>query len=155
LLQFLEQPHVLDCDYRLSGKSLKELDLSLGEKTNLRSSDIDYTNRISFPQHGYTKKCPCSRGYHNFDVGIFGFRGFREIEDLYAMSVENRSTSWGPPTQMSKLWSRCGSERGHQSVSVALNQTNHCISRFAQPCRICCHRIQHRLNIGRRTGNHT
>src|SRR5215831_15642142 len=56
LLEFFEQPHILDSDYRLSGKSLKRLDLSLGERTNLRSSDIDYTNRIPFPEHGYTKK---------------------------------------------------------------------------------------------------
>src|SRR5215475_11798762 len=54
--QFLEQPHVFDSDYRLSRKSLKQLDLPLGERTNLCSSDIDYTNRISFPEHGYTKK---------------------------------------------------------------------------------------------------
>src|SRR5262245_3589523 len=153
--QFLEQPHVLDSDYRLSRKSLKQLDLPLGERTNLCSSDIDYTNRISFPEHGYTKKCPCSRSaYHNFAVGIFGFGGFREIENMYAMPVKNRSASRGPPAQMPKLWSRSGSERRHQSVAVALNEANHCISRFAQPCRIFCHDIKNGLNVCRRAGNH-
>ena len=156
LLQFPEESDVFDSDYRLSRKSLKQLDLPLGERTNLRSSDIDYTNWISFPEHGYTKKCPCSRpAYHNFAVGIFGFGGFREIENMYAMSVKNRSASRGPPAQMTKLWSGCGSERRHQSVAVALNETNHCISRFAQPCRIFCDDVEYRLDIRWRASNDT
>src|SRR5262249_44402652 len=41
LLQFLEQSHVLDGDDRLSGKGLKQFDLSFCEWTNLRSPEDD------------------------------------------------------------------------------------------------------------------
>ena len=37
LIQFFEQPHVLDGDHRLIGKGFKQFDLLIGEGTNLRS----------------------------------------------------------------------------------------------------------------------
>ena len=39
-LQFFEQPHVLDGDHRLSRKCLKQLDLLVGERTDLRSANV-------------------------------------------------------------------------------------------------------------------
>src|SRR5262245_43234115 len=38
-LHFLEQPRVLDGDYRLVGKGLEQIDLSVGEGTNLHASN--------------------------------------------------------------------------------------------------------------------
>src|SRR5262249_46040896 len=61
LLQFFKQPDVFDGDDCLSGKSLKQLDLSVGERTNLRSSDIDYSDRSPLSEHRRAKKCPDSK----------------------------------------------------------------------------------------------
>ena len=45
LLQFLEQPHVLDGDDRLVGEGLEQRDLLFGERTNLVTPNHDAANR--------------------------------------------------------------------------------------------------------------
>src|SRR5688572_20322854 len=44
LAEFLEQPYVLDRDHCLRRKGLKQFDLLLRERTDLRPSDVDYAN---------------------------------------------------------------------------------------------------------------
>ena len=45
LLEFLEQPHVLDGDNRLVGKGFEKRDLFLRERSNLRSANDNYSDR--------------------------------------------------------------------------------------------------------------
>ena len=49
-LEFLEQPHVLDGDHGLVGEGLEQLDLLVGEGTNLDVGGSDYTDRDAFAQ---------------------------------------------------------------------------------------------------------
>ena len=48
LLDLLEQAHVLDGDDRLVGESLEEVDLLVGEWTDLRPADHDRTDGDTF-----------------------------------------------------------------------------------------------------------
>src|SRR5262249_58615049 len=48
LLQFFEQPHVLDGNYGLVGKGLKQSDLLVGEWTNLRAANRDSPDGNTF-----------------------------------------------------------------------------------------------------------
>jgi hypothetical protein len=45
LLQFLEQPHVFDCDHRLIGEGLEKRDLLFAERTYLLPANMDSSNR--------------------------------------------------------------------------------------------------------------
>src|SRR5215510_6812767 len=50
LLQFLEQPDILDGDDSLSGKGFKQFDLLLGERSYLRSANEDGSDRSPLPK---------------------------------------------------------------------------------------------------------
>ena len=50
LLQFLEQPHVLDGDHRLVGEGFKQLDLLLGKRPNLRAANLNRPDGIALAQ---------------------------------------------------------------------------------------------------------
>ena len=43
-LQFLEQPHILDRDHRLVGEAFEEFDLSLCERADFVSTDMNRAN---------------------------------------------------------------------------------------------------------------
>src|SRR5215831_5145259 len=49
-LQFLEQPHVLDGDYRLVGEGLEQRNLLVGEGVHFGPADYDHADRYSFAQ---------------------------------------------------------------------------------------------------------
>src|ERR1044071_3587796 len=50
LLQFLEQPNVLDCDHRRVGECLEQRDLFVSKGTDFKAADDKCTDRISFSQ---------------------------------------------------------------------------------------------------------
>ena len=50
LLEFLEQPHVLDGDDRLVGEGLQQRDLLLGERTDLQSANMNHPDGDAFAQ---------------------------------------------------------------------------------------------------------
>ena len=50
LLQFADQPRVLDRDHRLVGEGLHQLDLSLGERLDALARQCDDADRLAFAQ---------------------------------------------------------------------------------------------------------
>ena len=50
LIQFFEQPHVLDGDHGLIGKGFEQLDLLLGERADLGATDMNRSNGTSLAQ---------------------------------------------------------------------------------------------------------
>ena len=50
LLQFFEQPHVLDGDDRLIGKGFEQRDLLFGKRPNFRAANMNDPNRITLAQ---------------------------------------------------------------------------------------------------------
>ena len=58
LLQFFEQPHVLDGDDSLSGKGFEKCDLFVRERTHFRAANLNHANRITFAQQWRSEHCP-------------------------------------------------------------------------------------------------
>src|SRR5215470_3175605 len=56
LLDFLEQPHILNGDDRLVRESFEEGDLSFGEQLRVDAAENDRTNRGAFSHQGNGKK---------------------------------------------------------------------------------------------------
>src|SRR6185295_11118403 len=56
IAQLVEQPRVLDGDYRLRGEVLEQLDLSLGEGTHLLAVDDDGADEFFILEHRHSDK---------------------------------------------------------------------------------------------------
>ena len=56
-LHLVEQPHVLDRDYRLVGERAKQLDLHIAEQASIGPTDSNSADGASFPQHWHCKQC--------------------------------------------------------------------------------------------------
>src|SRR5262249_425432 len=55
LLDFIEQPHVLNCDHRLVGESRNELNLFVGERPHLRARQSQNADGDTFAQHRHAQ----------------------------------------------------------------------------------------------------
>src|SRR5215813_972503 len=62
-LQFLKQPNILDSDDSLIGKSFKESDLPVGERTDLQSADHNSANRDPLSQQRRSKYSAMSKAF--------------------------------------------------------------------------------------------
>ena len=89
VLDFLEQPHVLDCDYRLIGKGGDQLDLLVGEWPHDRTRQHERTNRISLAQQRNGEHGAKARSLLRLDPSVF--RIGQNIGDL-----DNPAFSAGP-----------------------------------------------------------
>src|SRR6202047_1299127 len=58
VLDFVEQPYILDCDHRLVGERLEEIHLTVGEGTRGRSKDRNRPNRLTFAEHWHGYDAP-------------------------------------------------------------------------------------------------
>src|SRR5215813_6677035 len=58
ILQFLEQPHVLDGDHRLVRKGCDKLDLLVGERPCLRATECDDAQQVVSTEHRHPQRCP-------------------------------------------------------------------------------------------------
>src|SRR5262245_18611155 len=107
LLRFVEQAHVLDRDRRLGGEDLEELDLSVGERANLRTADLDRSEWSSLAEqrrgHGRPKAVPSRKRAAD---GIFGFVSRGEIVDVDGLTVERSPAVHAPPHEGDDLRSR-------------------------------------------------
>ena len=71
VLDFLEQPHVLDCDYRLIGKGGDQLDLLVGEWPHDRTRQHERANRISLAQQRNAEHGAKARSLLRLDPSVF------------------------------------------------------------------------------------
>src|SRR5215469_3581810 len=71
LLQFVEQPRVLDGDDGLGGEVLHQLNLFVSEGSNLLAVDTNGTHELVVLEHWYSHKRPCVPKLCNRRVGLF------------------------------------------------------------------------------------
>ena len=57
LLDLSEQPDVFDRNHRLSGKSFKQCDLLVGERTDFLAANIECADRVTLAQQRRPKLC--------------------------------------------------------------------------------------------------
>ena len=61
--EFLKQAHVLDCDNCLVGEGFEQLDLSLGERTNFPSTNMNRADGFAFAEQRRHERSSNSQGY--------------------------------------------------------------------------------------------
>jgi hypothetical protein len=60
LLQFLKQPDIFDGDHCLGCEGRNQLDLLIGERTNLCTTNCDRSDSVSFAQERRNHDCTCA-----------------------------------------------------------------------------------------------
>src|SRR5262245_27294877 len=109
LLYFVEQPHVLDCDYRLIGEGLEQSNLSLREGLRLVAAECDRANRNAFSHQRDAKEraeAPASCVFAA--LGKFGIFAL-QVSNMNGPAIENRSARNCPADKGEGL--RRGSDR--------------------------------------------
>ena len=72
VLDFVEQPDVLDGDCCLVGKGRNQLDLLVGERLYFRARQGQHTDRHALAQHGNAEDRAVISQSLCFDRGVFG-----------------------------------------------------------------------------------
>src|SRR6516164_11187161 len=83
----VEQPHVLDCDYRLVSESGCQLDLLVAERSYLRARQRQRANRNALAQQRNTERCPVVANLLNIKSGVS--RIGEHISDLDGLAFQH------------------------------------------------------------------
>ena len=156
-LQLGEQPHVLDGDDRLVGEGLQELDLLVREGPDLRAPDSDRADRprpraasgrpSDRPIAGLPRR-PWSVGNSSSDSAAQVVRcGSTSIDDRAIRHRRGRRAAAaraGGPNGMWPMMSRRWTAIVHRHRKTLAS------CGIAQPRRALGHRVEHRLQVGRR-----
>ena len=67
LAQFMEQARVFDGDYALSGETLQQFNLPVGERMNLLAVQRNRANQFAFSQHRHAQDRPHAAAFDSHD----------------------------------------------------------------------------------------
>ncbi len=151
--ELLEQPDVLDGDYRLVGEGLEQLDMLLGERSGLGPADGNGANRVSVPEHGDCQKAPSA---HDPGQGRIVFRLELDIGNVGDGSIEDRPTSGelaGERRRKDTPGDLQGLRRevvlGHQVNQLSVEAIQAAEQPVAQPHRAAHDGVEDRLHVRR------
>jgi hypothetical protein len=83
VLDFLEQPHVFDRDYRLVGEGGEQLDLFVRKRPRLKARQPEHPNRQPFTHKRHGEDRPVIADLLRFPPSVFGvFEHVRDMDDL-------------------------------------------------------------------------
>jgi hypothetical protein len=96
-LDFVEQPDVLDSDYRLISERLHKFDLLRRKLPRLKAPQYEDTNQIPRPQQRYAKGR--SKAHHGLRIGTRPFWILQHVWYVNGLPLkrgppENRTTRW-------------------------------------------------------------
>src|SRR5262245_18768421 len=154
--EFLKQPGIFNRDDSLVGEGFKQLNLSLCERTNFSSTNINSADGHAFAKQRrreYRAKAQC------YSTGTWKFsRGCLKVMDMDRLAVDNRSTRDRATIRDTALAQ--GRRRGDRSkVSDAASD----FAIYTPHYRVGCvtesrsslgNRIEYRLKISWRAGDH-
>ena len=83
----VEQPHVLDCDYRLVSESGCQLDLLVAERSYLRARQRQRADRNPLAHEWDAERCPVVANLLNIKASVF--RIVEHIGDLDRLSFQH------------------------------------------------------------------
>jgi hypothetical protein len=152
-LQLLEQADVLDCDHRLVGEGLEEVDLLVRERLDLDPANQDRPDRLALAhewcgQHGALVAAPDPR---KLTVGLP-----TDVLDVNRPAFDDRASGVRATIHRNDFgraeW--YGAEARGDAHRVAIDQTDGCVGRVTDSGGVLGDRIHHRLQVRRRTGDH-
>src|SRR5262249_42546197 len=152
LLDFLEQPHVLDGDDGLVDERFEKSDLLVGERANLKSANIDNPNGNTFTQQWNGQTGPNAQAMDGMpDIRPILFTFGPDVVSMNCLPIEYGPTARGATADRPGLADR--SDRGDSSIAcdfplhVALDAPDLSINRLTEPRRILRHCIQNWLHV--------
>src|SRR3990170_4794321 len=92
LLQFFEQPHVLDGDDGLIGESFEKSDLLIGERADVRSADMNCADRQAFAKQWRDQNSSNLAGPKAIRKFGARLRG-QNVMDVHGLSVDHCSAA--------------------------------------------------------------
>src|SRR5262249_33226714 len=155
-LHLVEQPHVLDRNHRLVGKSGHQLDLFVGERPHFTHGEDDDPKELALPEHRNSQQGPIDvwriirmRGISS--IRVLGISS--HIFDMNRPTLESGARSGGVPSG-SKRSAReeLSALRGHiessdQIKELTIEAEDECLIRLAEPRRRLDERIEHSLQV--------
>ena len=159
LLQFREQPHVLDRDHRLVGEGLQELDL-LRWESDLGVTHHDRPDGSSLPQHGDAQDSAKIQELR--EAPSTGGTSLSGVLDMNHSTVQHRQTcdrvtARGPAEELfgHSPRRRCGVVRGNLLKPFAVEPIDARDSGVAEVDGALQDRVEDRLHVGRRATDDT
>src|SRR5262249_30574194 len=149
LLQFFEQPHILDGDHGLRSKRLEKRDLFVGEGANLRAANCNHTNGNPLAKQRGTEHGPITMLCGAASSIIRSDR--QEVMNMERFMVDKRTTNY--IISINGVVTTDGASSDRPISRDLLKKTtfdlhgNRCVSRSANSGSILRHHIQHRLDI--------
>src|SRR5215468_4397780 len=153
LLQFSEQPHVLDGDDRLGGKGLQEFHLFFGERLYFRSPDLYAADAHALSQQGHAQDCPVTEPTCEGASFRKLFAFLLKISHVNHLPLEHRTASHrSADARQCELsnwpgWNRPVMSDEKQCLTVQAEDT--AIGRLTQTSRSLGQGVEHRLKVGR------
>src|SRR5215469_14780151 len=154
MAQLIEQPRILDGDYRLIGESFYKFDLFVAERPDISTTDRDGANSLvlSHKWDGQVRAVTRAQGYLGAVRELLG-------RSLEVMDVDWGASEHGASCDQTGTNRQIGNlERNWTIVSgdvepIALAEKNMGIVCLTEPGRGLCQRIEHCLEIERRAAN--
>src|SRR6516165_7125945 len=96
VLDFVEQPHVLNGNHRLVGECRNQFDLLLAERTHGHSRQIEHADRDAFPHQRYSQDgANASTALDRLGPGVFGIGAdVGNVNRLKRRSSKQRIAAW-------------------------------------------------------------
>src|SRR5262249_62294751 len=108
ILQFFEQPNVLDGDHSLVSESLEKSDLLLRKRTDLKSAIHNDPNGSTLAQHRRRNDGTMSKTFlKNQPFRKLGFGFGCHVMDVDHLAVDDGPPSHGATIEGSLLFNRC------------------------------------------------
>ena len=156
LLQFAEQPRILDRDHRLIGEGAHQFDLPLAEQLDPFPRETNRADHGPFAQQRHPKN-GTSPGRHSLGPGVV--RVGQDVRDMHHSAFEQHPPGEGFTTgdncslapDRPILGVQCKGR--YIAVDLALAYGDRSDIGAAKPARRFGHRVQHRLHIGGRAAD--
>jgi hypothetical protein len=162
-LHLVEQPHVLDRDYRLVCEGGDKLDLFVGERLDLRLPQRNRAQRGALAQHGHHKRGPILTELlrlpqRSFRRVIFGIG--QHVGDVHCATFNDGPACGCSPVRQDRVFRpqffETGDvvESGGRASARPVEAENQPVGRAAQPRRRLDQRVEHGLQIEGRAADH-
>src|SRR5262249_47611653 len=158
LLDFVEQPHVLDRDGRLVSKRTDQLDLLFGEGSRFGPGQSQDANRDAVAQHRHTEHGAEPAQLLGLSPSIFWVG--RHIGDMYNLTFQQSSSHDRAPLRYHRESTHIFEELRREAIRLGGKEDSACLTGnggfvgLAQLSSRFNERLQHRLEGKRRAGGH-